>query len=85
MPAMPGPLWLYILIEAGEIGQEKAPGTFIKGEGLGPVGGRIVAETLIGLQELDSHAYLGSDRSWSPARAGLKPGGVNTLLDLMMY
>ena len=69
------PLWLYILIEAGEIGQEKAPGTFIKGEGLGPVGGRIVAETLIGLQELDSHAYLGSDRSWSPARAGLKPGG----------
>ncbi|MCJ2180586.1 peroxidase family protein [Novosphingobium album (ex Hu et al. 2023)] len=79
------PLWLYILIEAGEIGQEKSPGTFVKGEGLGPVGGRIVAETLIGLQELDPHSYLGSDRSWSPATAPLKSGGVTTLLDLMTY
>jgi hypothetical protein len=81
------PLWLYILIEAGEIGRETSPGTFEKGEGLGPVGGRIVAETLIGLMELDPNAYLGSNRSWSPATPTDKLGanGVFTLLQMLTF
>lgn len=81
------PLWLYLLVEAGEIGRETAPGSFDKGEGLGPVGGRIVAETLIGLMELDPKSYLGSNRSWSPDDAGdkLGPNGLYSLLDLLTY
>lgn len=79
------PLWLYCLIEAAEIGQEVSPGTFLKGEGLGPVGGRIVAETIIGVLELDSRSYLGANRSWTPLDAELKPGGVRRLLDLLTY
>lgn len=81
------PLWLYLLIEAGEIGRETSPGLFDKGEGLGPVGGRIVAETLIGLMELDPSAYLGSDRSWSPAKGAdkLGPSGLFNLLDILTF
>ncbi|MEM8841063.1 MAG: heme peroxidase family protein [Pseudomonadota bacterium] len=60
------PLWLYILAEAEVIGRETAPGAFDPGEGLGPVGARIVAEVLIGLLELDEHSYLGADRNWTP-------------------
>lgn len=50
------PLWLYILGE----------GSLSNGQQLGPVGGRIVAEVLIGLLECDKTSYLGSDRSWQP-------------------
>lgn len=81
------PLWLYLLIEAAEIGRETVAGTFDKGEGLGPVGGRIVAETIVGLLELDAASYLGSNRSWSPATAAdkLGPGGLFSLLDILSY
>jgi len=58
------PLWLYLLAEAEVVGRESAPGTFHKGEGLGPVGARIVAEVLIGLLELDEKSYLGGNRNW---------------------
>lgn len=60
------PLWLYILAEAETIGREELNGNFSKGEGLGPVGARIVAETSIGLLELDDHSFLGTNRNWSP-------------------
>lgn len=60
------PLWLYILAEAEQIGREDTPGSFSRGEGLGPVGARIVAEVLIGLLEYDDHSYLGSNRNWAP-------------------
>ncbi len=81
------PFWLYLIVEAGEIGRESAPGHFDKGEGLGPVGGRVVAETLIGLMELDPHSYLGSNRAWSPALPAdrLGPAGLFSLLDLLTY
>lgn len=81
------PLWLYVLVEANEIGRETTPGHFDEGEGLGPVGGRIVAETLVGLLELDSESYLGSNRSWSPAHAPdkLGPQGIFTLLDILTF
>jgi len=60
------PLWLYILAEAEEIGREEPGGNFTKGEGLGPVGARIVAETIIGLLEYDEASFLGANRNWSP-------------------
>ncbi len=60
------PLWLYILAEAEAIGRETTSCGFDKGEGLGPVGARIVAEVLIGLLELDPRSYLGENRNWSP-------------------
>jgi hypothetical protein len=43
------PLWYYILREAGVVNN---------GVRLGPVGGRIVAETIIGLLQLDRSSYL---------------------------
>ena len=76
------PLWYYILTEAQRIGRETKPGTFEPGEGLGPVGGRIVAETLIGLMELDPRAYLGKNRAWQPTEDGV---GVTTLGEMLTY
>ncbi|WP_379547561.1 heme peroxidase family protein [Qipengyuania sp. DSG2-2] len=60
------PLWLYLLAEAEVIGRAEPDGSTTEGEGLGPVGAVIVAETLIGLLELDEHSYLGANRNWSP-------------------
>lgn len=60
------PLWYYVLSEANIIGREEADGTTLPGEGLGPVGATLVAETIIGLIELDSRSWLGSNRNWRP-------------------
>ena len=46
-----------------------------------PVGARIVAETLIGLIELDTHSYLSVNRNWEPADGV----GVATLGEMMTY
>ena len=62
------PLWLYFLTEAQVIGREAANGSFEPAEGLGPAGATLVAETIIGLMELDHRSWLGTDRSWSPDR-----------------
>jgi hypothetical protein len=50
------PLWFYILKEAQACG----------GDQLGPVGGRIVAEVLIGLLRADPDSHLVVDPSWRP-------------------
>jgi len=60
------PLWFYLLVEAEKIGRETSQGHFSKGEGLGPVGARIIAETLLGLIELDPRSFLAQNRSWQP-------------------
>ena len=60
------PLWYYILKEAELIGRENLDGTRLPGEGLGPVGATLVAETIIGLIELDGRSWLGSNRNWRP-------------------
>lgn len=60
------PLWLYLLAEAEVIGRAEPGGNRTPGDGLGPVGARIVAETVIGLLELDEHSYLGANRNWTP-------------------
>jgi hypothetical protein len=83
------PLWVYILAEGKVIGRmgENAQGlkTFAKGEGLGPLGARLVAEVILGLLELDSRSFLGSNRNWSPADTADKIGtdGVTSLYQLL--
>jgi hypothetical protein len=52
------PLWFYILKEAECRGNN--------GDRLGPVGGRIVAEVLIGLLRADPASYLSLEPDWSP-------------------
>ncbi len=80
------PLWYYLLLEAELIGRESSAGMFEPGEGLGPAGPTIVAETLIGLLELDTRSYLGSNRAWHPAGADkLGDDGVFTLLQLLTF
>jgi Animal haem peroxidase len=51
------PLWLYFLVESASHGD---------GERLGPAGGRIVAEVLIGILDADRGSYRASDPDWSP-------------------
>lgn len=51
------PLWFYILAEA----QEQA-----RGNHLGPVGGRIVGEVLLGLMENDTRSFLNHTPEWYP-------------------
>lgn len=75
------PLWLYLLLEAEKIGRETTTGKFDKGEGLGPVGARIVAETVLGLIELDGRSYLSQNRSWTPADGV----GISTVGGMLTY
>jgi hypothetical protein len=59
------PLWYYILCEAAA--QEVPFGTgTLRGAQLGPVGGRIVAEVLLGLVMADPTSFLNTDERWEP-------------------
>jgi hypothetical protein len=51
------PLWLYILRESAVLAD---------GDRLGPVGGRIVGEVLLGVIGSDPESYLSVDPSWTP-------------------
>jgi hypothetical protein len=55
------PLWFYILKEA-ELEQHR-------GQHLGPVGGRIVAETFAGLAKADPNSFFNVDPGWTPETA----------------
>jgi hypothetical protein len=65
------PLWFYVLREA-----EVTTG----GEHLGPVGGRIVAEVIVGLIKGDRQSYLRQDPDWTPTYG---TGGTFTMVDLL--
>jgi hypothetical protein len=69
------PLWYYVLKEAEIHGS---------GERLGPVGGRIVAEVLIGLLDGDPLSYLSVDPTWVPTLKSAKEGDF-TLSDLINF
>jgi hypothetical protein len=69
------PLWFYILKEAQACGG---------GDELGPVGGRIVAEVLIGLLRADPDSYLVVDPSWRPTLPSHDRAGFN-LTDLVTF
>lgn len=67
------PLWLYVLHEAELQGD---------GERLGPVGGRIVAEVLIGIIDADPASYRSLEPGWRPP---LAPRGERfELTDLLL-
>jgi hypothetical protein len=58
------PLWFYILKEADVLGD---------GDRLGPVGGRIVGEVIVGLIDGDPESFRSVDPGWTPtlpARTG---------------
>jgi hypothetical protein len=77
------PLWTYALAETVETnvtlkttkGDRK-----IKTRKLGPAGGRIVAETFVGLLTGDSSSYLAQNPLWTPS---LAVKGVFGLRELM--
>jgi Animal haem peroxidase len=71
------PLWFYILKEA-----ELPP---YKGERLGPVGGRIMAETLVGLLQRDPNSYLYLNSAWKPAPPIAPTTGKFEFVDLLKY
>jgi Animal haem peroxidase len=54
------PLWFYVLREADVRGD---------GDRLGPVGGRILAEVLIGIVKADPESFLAADPDWAPTLA----------------
>ncbi|MEY9894297.1 hypothetical protein ABIA31_007983 [Catenulispora sp. MAP5-51] len=67
------PLWFYILKEAEHRGS---------GDRLGPVGGRIVAEVLVGLVRADPASYLAREPDWTPTLPA--SGGTFGLADLVV-
>jgi heme peroxidase len=70
------PLWFYVLREA-EVRS--------RGARLGPVGGRIVAEVLIGLLEGDPQGFLRMQRGWRPSGIPAARRGAFTLADLLRF
>jgi hypothetical protein len=71
------PLWYYILREA-----EFSP---YNAERLGPVGGRIMAEVLVGLLQRDPNSYLYLDAAWKPAPPIAPAVGKFEFVDLLKY
>lgn len=69
------PLWYYVLKEA-----EMRAG----GEHLGPVGGRIVAEVLLGLLDADPGSYRRAEPGWHPTLPAANPGKF-TMSDLVGF
>ncbi len=59
------PLWFYILKEAEALHD---------GDRLGPVGGRIVGEVLVGIIDADPESFRSVDRSWTPTLPSHEPG-----------
>ena len=53
---------------------------------LGPVGGRIVAEVIIGLMQTDPASYLSSNPGWIPTLpAKYSPSGQFRMIDLLPF
>jgi hypothetical protein len=69
------PLWFYILKEA-EVRQN--------GVRLGDVGGRIVAEVLLGLIVADPTSYFNAESAWRPILPGAQAGDF-TIVDLLRF
>jgi hypothetical protein len=67
------PLWFYLLKEAEHRGD---------GERLGPVGGRLVGEVLVGIVDADGESYRAVDPGWRPTLPAARPGrfGLANLL-----
>ncbi len=73
------PLWTYCLAETNA---HTVPGLFgVKSKLLGPVGGRIVAETFAGLLVNDSQSFLGQDPRWKPTIGDGKNFGLREFVN----
>jgi hypothetical protein len=68
------PLWLYVLKEAQALAE---------GERLGPVGGRIVGEVLVGIIEADPASFLALEPSWTPSLPSREAGHFG-LVDILV-
>ena len=68
------PLWYYVLCEARTTGGDR-------GKHLGPVGGRIVSEVILGLLASDPTSYVNKP-GWTP---DLVPGGDFKMTDLIEF
>ncbi|HEX3978718.1 MAG TPA: heme peroxidase family protein [Solirubrobacteraceae bacterium] len=80
------PLWAYVLAETEEVTVDFATtdGTqSISTRRLGPVGGRIVAETFAGLLAADSSSFLNVDPLWTPDPELVSAGGTFGLRELI--
>lgn len=70
------PLWYYLLCEANLAGEAAH---------LGPLGGRIVAEVLVGLLQADPASYLSQDPGWRPHELPAATAGEFTMVDLVRF
>jgi hypothetical protein len=71
----PTPLWFYLLRES-----EVVAG----GRHLGPTGGRIVAEVLVGLLKGDPSSFLRQEPAWKPELPAAT-AGMFTMVDLLRF
>ena len=69
------PLWYYVLKEA-ELVED--------GLRLGPVGGRLVGEVVVGLLESDPASYLSYDRDWRPTLPARAKGDFD-MVDFLTF
>ena len=69
------PLWYYVLREAAVLGG---------GNQLGPVGGRIVAETFVRILKRDAASYLNASGGFTPMLPSAVPGNF-TVADLVTF
>jgi hypothetical protein len=69
------PLWFYLLKEAEHRGG---------GERLGPAGGRLVGEVLVGIVDADGESYRAVDPSWRPTLPAAQRGRFG-LADLLAF
>jgi hypothetical protein len=60
------PLWFYVLKEAELTKRDGIHDPDGRGHHLGRVGGRIVAEVLVGLAYYDEHSFLRQAPKWAP-------------------
>jgi hypothetical protein len=67
------PLWFYVLREADVLHD---------GDRLGPVGGRIVGETLVGLIDADPESFRSVDPGWMPTLPARRAGAFG-LADIL--
>jgi Animal haem peroxidase len=74
------PLWFYILCEAEKrLDRDGLPRA---GSHLGPVGGRIVAEVLVGLLMADPTSYLSKEPGWRPKLGTAGKFGIADLIEV---
>ena len=59
------PLWIYVLKEAEALRN---------GDRLGPVGGRIVGEVLVGITDADPESFRSVDPTWTPTLPARESG-----------